>query len=372
MKKIPLFKVYMSEDVLEPVKEVLMSGYVGQGDKVEQFEKLLGNFNGNQLVNTVNSATSGLHLALRLTGGDESRDEILTTPMTCTATNVPILANGFKIKWVDVDLRTLNMDLDDLERKLSPKTRAIMVVHWGGYPVDLNRLKSIQNKCVSLYGHRPDIIEDCAHSWGSTYEEKRLGNHGNRCVYSFQAIKHFTTVDGGCIFHPNKQDWHRAKNLRWYGLDRTRSACYRCEQNIEEWGYKFHMNDLNATIGIYNLINADKLVETNKSNGSYYNIALTGIHGLTVLEHLDDRESAYWIYTLRVQNRDNFVKMMADKGVDVSRVHNRNDEHHCFREFRSALPNTEKVCEDMICIPCGWWVTKEDREYIVDCIKRGW
>ncbi len=370
MDNIPLFKVFMSEDVLEPVNELLMSGYIGQGDKVEQFEKLLGNFIGNPHVNTVNSATSGLHLALRMVSGGDT--EVLTTPMTCTATNVPILGNGLKIKWVDVDLNTCNMDLDDLERKLSPTTKAIMIVHWGGYPLDLDRLKSIQDKCFNLYGYHIPVIEDCAHAWGSTYKGKRLGNHGNTCVYSFQAIKHFTTVDGGCIFHPHKFQWERGKLLRWYGLDRTKSANYRCEQNIGEWGYKFHMNDLNATIGIYNLLHAEHLVEQNQSNASYYNFALQNVHGVKLMENEEDRKSAAWIYTIRVKNRDNFVKMMTDKGIAVSRVHNRNDEHDCMKPFQCALPNLDELCKDMICIPCGWWVTKEKREYIVDCIKSGW
>ena len=361
----------MSEDVLKPVNELLMSGYVGQGDKVDQFEKLITAYNGNPHINTVNSATSGLHLALRMTNCNEG-DEVLTTPLTCFATIAPILANGYKVKWVDVDTNTCNLDLDDLERKLSPTTKAIMAVHWGGYPVDLSRLKLIQNKCQSLYGHTPDIIEDCAHAWGSTYRDKILGNHGNTCVFSFQAIKHITSVDGGCIAHPNESSWKRAKNLRWYGLDRTKSADYRCEQNIQEWGYKFHMNDLNATIGMANLIHANKMVETNKANATHYNFALQSVHGLKLMENEEDRESASWIYTIRVKNRDNFIKMMTEKGIAVSRVHNRNDEHDCMEEFKCALPSLDEVCKDMICIPCGWWVTKEDREYIVGCIKSGW
>lgn len=360
----------MSPDVLEPVNELLMSGYVGQGDKVDQFEKLIGNYIGNPYINTVNSATSGLHLALRT--ANCVGDEVLTSPLTCFATNAPILANGYKVKWVDVDPNTCNVDLDDLERKLSPTTKVIMVVHWGGYPIDLDRLKSIQDKCHALYGFTPAIIEDCAHAWGSTYKEQRLGNHGNTCVYSFQAIKHVTAVDGGCIVHRSEAERDRVKDMRWYGLDRTKSANYRCEQDINEWGYKFHMNDLNATIGTYNLISASPLVESNKANASYYDSALQNVHGVQTMERQEDRESASWIYTIRVKNRDNFVKMMTEKGVAVSRVHHRNDEYSCMKDFRCALPNLDKLCEDMICIPCGWWVTTENREYIAESIKSGW
>lgn len=376
---IPLFKVSMSEDVVNPVTELLLSGYVGQGSKVDEFEELLAKNIGNPYINTVNSATSGLHLAIRQSNCWEGM-EILTTPLTCLATNIPILGNCHDIRWVDVDLNTCNMDLDDLERKLSPKTGAIMVVHWGGYPLDLDRLKEIQDKCYNLYGHRPDIIEDCAHAWGATYKGKKLGNHGNTCVFSFQAIKHFTTVDGGCVVHPNKFAWEQGKKLRWYGLDRTKSAEYRCEQNVQDWGYKFHMNDLNATIGINNLPYAEERLQIHRDNGDFYNKQLLGWScrlrredGVTVLETSSaDRESSYWIYTIRVKNRDGFIKMMTNKGIAVSRVHNRNDEHDCMKNFKCALPNLDELCNDMVSIPCGWWVTKEDREYIVECIKQGW
>ena len=176
---IPLFKVSMSESVLEPLNNVLMSGFIGEGPKVKEFEKLLKDHFNNLLVVTTNSATSADHLLLHLLKkpfmewpGIKEGDEVLTTPLTCTATNWPILANGYRIKWVDVDPDTCNMDLDDLERKITKNTKVIMVVHWGGNPVDLDRLKSIQERAKDMYGFKPAIIEDCAHSFGSKFNGK--------------------------------------------------------------------------------------------------------------------------------------------------------------------------------------------------------
>ena len=150
---IPLFKVYMDKDAHKEVKKVLNSGFIGQGPKVEEFESELREYFGTDFVSTVNAATSAEHLALHqlktpimetfdgcaqreIWPGMEDGDEVLTTPLTCTATNWPILANNLNIKWVDVDKKTLNMDLEDLERKITKKTKVIFVVHWGGYPVD--------------------------------------------------------------------------------------------------------------------------------------------------------------------------------------------------------------------------------------------
>lgn len=374
MREIPLFKVYMSPETLQPLNDVLMSGYIGQGEQVDKFEEELAHFIGNPYINTVNSATSALTIAIRMLRGDNycSDDEVLTTPLTCTATNLPIMANNLRIRWVDVNPDTCNIDTDDIMRKLSPRTKMIVVVHWGGYPCDLDALIDVQEHCQELYGFKPGIIEDCAHAIGSTYKGKLLGNHGNFCCYSFQAIKHLTTCDGGMLVSPSHEFHKKAQLLRWYGLDRTRSADFRCEQNIEFWGYKSHMNDVNAVMGRYNLKQLPEILQRHQENGDYFNESLKDIPGVTLLKTHNDRQSSYWVYTLKVEERDGFIKKMKDYGISVSRVHDRNDKHRCFRDFRCALPNLSKLCKTMICIPCGWWVSDEDREYIVDCIKKGW
>ena len=132
------------------------------------------------------------------------------------------------------------------------------------------------------------------------------------------------------------------------------------------------MNDVSAAVGVENLNVIDDLVKTHKSNGAYYNKELQKIDGLTLLENKKDRDSAYWIYTMKVEDRNNFMRMMVEKGIMVSRVHERNDKHTCVSDFVSHLPTLDEVVEEMICIPVGWWVSKEDREYIVDTIKAGW
>jgi len=391
--KIPLFKVYMSEDVIKPLSEVLMSGYIGQGAKVEEFEKILKEYLQNYLVVTTNAGTSAAHLALRLLknpaentesyfgtafiskkwSGINDGDEVLATPLTCTASNFPALANGMRIKWVDVDSNTCNMDLEDLARKITHKTKIIIPVHWGGYPNDLDKIKEIQEKAEHMFGFKPAVIEDCAHAFGSTYKNKKIGNHGNACFFSFQAIKHLTTGDGGALVLPHKELYDRAKLLRWYGIDReTNSKDFRCEDDIAEWGYKFHMNDINATIGIHNFPHALEVVKKHQENANFYNENLKNVPGVTLMENSPDRKSSYWIYTIKVEKRDMFMDYMKECNIMVSRVHERNDKHSCVKEFKAILPNLDKLTQEMICIPVGWWITSEERQYIVDCIKKGW
>ena len=374
---IPLFKVFMSDKASTEVSKVLESGFIGQGPVVDKFEAHLKEWFEIDYLLTTNSATSAEHLALHMLkkeSGLKDGDEILCTPLTCTATNWPVLANNFKIKWVDVDENTMNMDLDDLERKITPNTKIIYLVHWGGYPVDLNRVRDIQLNTERMHGFKPVVIEDCAHALGSEYNGLKLGSHGNICTFSFQAIKHMTSVDGGALIVPHKELFDRGKLLRWYGIDRenTSRKDFRCEEDVKEWGFKFHMNDVNAAVGIENLKDVDKNIKIHKSNGQYYNDKLQGVDGVTLLENSSDRSSSYWIYTIRVERQNDFMRMMNDKGIMVSRVHERNDKHTCVREYIRNLPTLDKVVKEMICIPVGWWVSEEDREYIVECIKEGW
>ena len=377
---IQLFKVHMAPTAAEEVAKVLNSGYIGQGPKVDEFEDQLKDYFDHDFVQTVNSGTSALHMALHLLKkpnnkwpGIQEGDEVLATALTCTASNFPILANGLKIKWVDIDPTTLNIDLDDLARKITPKTKAIILVHWGGYPNDLDKIKQIQEQAEELYGFKPAVIEDGAHSFGSKYKGKNIGTHGNLTMYSLQAIKHITSIDGGLLLSPHQELHRRGKLIRWYGIDRdSNRKDFRCEADIEEWGFKFHMNDVCATVGMENLKHAAELIKKHQANAAYYDKHLKDIKGVTLLDRHKGHESAFWIYTILVDNREGFYKWMKECNIVVSQVHERNDKHTAVKEFKSNLPTLDKTIGKIVSIPVGWWVTKEQREYIVDCIKKGW
>jgi len=375
---IPLFKVYMDQSVAAELTNVLYSGYIGQGEEVEKFEETVKSYLGNEYVVTVNNGTAGLHLAvhmLKTKFGWNDDTEVLATPLTCTATNWPIVANRLRIKWVDVDPKSLNMDLDDLQRKITANTKLILPVHWGGKPIDLDQLGYIKEKTQNLYGFEPQIIEDCAHSLGATYKGRPVGNRKSTiCMFSLQAIKQVTSVDGGIVTFTNHEDYSRARLLRWYGIDRDQpSQNLRCGLDIPEWGFKFHMNDVNAVIGNENFKMLDNLVFIHQNNARFYDENLKGVEGLTQFEPYDDEnESAFWFYSIHVERRSDFIRKMKENGIMVSQVHTRNDKHSCMKEFRCHLPNMDSVENTYISIPCGWWVTKEDRQRIVDKIKEGW
>ena len=359
---VPLFKVFMSPDAGGPVNDVLMSGQLTQGPQVEKYESMLSDYLGTPRVLSLNSATAGLTLALKMC--DLQPDDVVLTPaLTCFATTSAILANNLKLRWIDVDPKTSNVDLADLKSKLSPKTKVIMVVHWGGNPVDLEGLRDLQEYSMEKFGFRPQIIEDCAHAFGAEYGGKKIGNHGNICVFSTQAIKLLTTGDGGIITLPTQEMYDRCRLLRWYGIDRSKrnykGKDFRLENDISESGYKFHMNDINATLGLANLPHIPGLLEKNRANAAYLSVWLNTCEDIEPL--IPSVGSSNWLYTIRVKNgkKQEFMARMKEVGIVTSQVHNRNDTNSCVREFKESLPNLDQFEKEMVCVPVGWWVNTE-------------
>jgi dTDP-4-amino-4,6-dideoxygalactose transaminase len=223
------------------------------------------------------------------------------------------------------------------------------------------------------------IVEDCAHAFGAEYNGNKIGgkaSDGNICVFSLQAIKHLTTGDGGFITLPNEYLYDRCKLLRWYGIDRDKrnykGKDLRLENDIIEYGYKFHMNDINATIGIYNLPHITELLIKNRENANYFNEELKDIKFIKLMKNNIKCNSAYWIYTIRVLNnkKQEFMDNMKYAGIMTSQVHNRNDINSCVRNFNEELINLDLFEKELVCIPVGWWLTKEDLNYIVKTIRQ--
>lgn len=364
---IPLFKVFMADEVTAHLQPVLTSGHLTQGVQVDEYENALQKWFNYPFILSVNSGTSGLTLALRLLDLSAG-DEVLCTPLTCLASNFPVLANNLRIKWVDVDPFTCNMDLDDLESKITNTTKAVLVVHWGGNPVNMTRLNQIRD------AYDIPIIEDCAHAFGAVYENKYIGKHGNISVFSTQAIKSLTTGDGGLIFLPDDELFDRARLLRWYGIDRTcknEKTDFRMENNVQEWGYKFHMNDINATIGLANLpYIREHLAYARNCVRKYYDPVIDRLNSVSRIQEDCESESSYWLYTIKVADKEKFINYMKTQGILCSQVHKRNDGHECLKEFQSPLCQLDILETQIVCIPCGWWISEEQYRYIADKIKQ--
>lgn len=361
---LPLIKTSIPpRDILMPrLEAVLYSGYVAQGETVEEFERKFEEYIGGGNTLSLNSGTAALHIALILAGVKEG-DEVISTALTAEPTNVAIKMVGAKVRWADVDYNTGNISPDAIEKAINSKTKAIIVVDYAGIPVDVKRIQEISKK------YNIPVIEDAAHALGAKFNGKKTGNHFPFTVYSFQAIKHLTTIDGGALQILDKDLYERGKIIRWFGLDKKLT---RMNNNITEQGFKYHMNNVNACIGLVQLEGINEIVDTYIKNGKYLDQKLEGLNGIELIQYYDNSEPSYWLYTLKVENRSGFIKMMEENGIAASELHKRNDLHTYLNDFPTSLPNLDKFYEKMVHIPCGWWVTQEDCDKMIDLIKKGW
>lgn len=349
---IPLFKPFMSETADQEILKTLHSGMIGQGPKVEEFEKALVPWVGRDTLLTVNSCTSAITLALVL-AGVQAGDEVITTPMTCAATNTPILNLGAIPVWADINPMTGNIDPLSVMERVTSKTKAVIAVHWGGNPCDLKELEAIGH----LFG--VPIIEDAAHAFDAQYEGKPIGSHSDFVCFSFQAIKHLTTGDGGLLVCKNRKDYERGKLLRWYGIDRNAPGD-KFLHDIPEAGYKFHMNDISATIGLANLAHMPGILDHCQANGK---ILAAHTH-----QAIPTRGSSQWLFTVLPEDREAFVAKMAAAGISTSQVHGRNDMYTMFKPYRRNLPGVDQFASRQINVPCGWWLSNEDLLHVAETL----
>ena len=361
---IPLIKTNIpSKEILMPeLEKVIYSGYVAQGEQVELFERAFEKYIGSGYSLSLNSGTAALHIALIL-ADVRAGDEVISTVLTAEPTNVAIKMTGAKIRYADVDLETGNISPISIEENISDKTKAIMVVDYAGIPVDVISIQNISQK------YNIPVIHDAAHALGAKFNGLKTGNHFPYTVFSFQAIKHLTTIDGGMLQIQNKEEYEKGKLIRWFGIDKKLS---RLENNIQFQGYKYHMNNVNATIGLIQLKDINFTLNAHVENGKYFDMELQNVPGVELIKYYTGSEPSYWLYTLKVENRDGFVKKLAENGIMASELHKRNDQHDYLNDFQQKLPFLDIFYTKLVHIPCGSWVEKEERENIVSIIKKGW
>jgi len=362
---LPLVKTLLpAKDKLMPeLEKVLYSGYIAQGDVVEQFERAFESYIGSGYTLSLNSGTAALHIALILTGVKEG-DEVISTPLTAEPTNVAIKMVGATIRYADIDSETGGICPKSIEANISNKTKAILFVDYAGIPSNIKAIKEISGK------YNLPVIEDAAHALGAKFNGKKTGNHFPFTVFSFQAIKHLTTIDGGALQIQDEELYKKGKKIRWFGLDKGVS---RLENDITFQGYKYHMNNVNACVGLVQLKEIDTIVEAYISNGKYLDENLKGIKGVELLNYYPNSEPSYWLYTLKVENRDSLIKKFAENGIMASELHKRNDLHTFLNDFPDTnLPNLDSFYSKMLHLPCGWWVTKEDCDKMIQIMKNGW
>ena len=352
---IDLFYPYVPREAIDAVSETLHSRFIGQGPKVEEFEKSFRKKFDLRHAVSLSSGTAALDTAYDLIGLKEG-DEVISTPLTCTATNLTLLRRGCKIVWADILEDTLCIDPRDVVRKTTDDTKAIVQVHLGG----------IQS--MVQYSPLPIVSDAC----------QALGIFsGDYTACSFQAIKHITTGDGGMLVVNSDKHEKDAKLLRWFGIDREKKIANNWQAytkramtfDIELPGTKRHMTDIAASMGLVGLEHYDRIIAHRKKIFDIYREGLRNVPGLRLV---DSKFNTYWLCTVLVERRDDFAKMLFEADIDNNTVQVRNDIYKIFGGQRADLPIMNKVEEKYISIPLHMRVSEDDAVYVANKIKGGW
>jgi perosamine synthetase len=366
---IPLFSTHISPHAAERVAEIIKMGWVNRGQQAELFESLFTRKFDYGYALSVNSCTSALRIAYALIKDftdAKNGDEIITTPYTMIATNTAMLECGFKPVFADVEYTTANIDPFNIEERITKRTKAIAIVHYAGYPCNLREIYRIAAENELL------IVEDCAQAIGAKRNGNPVGYIADFACFSFQAIKHITTGDGGMFVTNNQDVYEGAVKRAWFGIDKAKridSPLGKFPIDINVLGYKYAMNDIAATLGIEGLNDLDFVLGIRRDIARRYREELCDIDGITLMSKEPNVESAEWTFPIHVENRLKFAIKMRQEGIEVA-VHNwRNDQYSIFGGLRKDLPNTERLNNDLIHIPLHLGLSPKDVEYIINTIK---
>ncbi|MEL6894553.1 MAG: DegT/DnrJ/EryC1/StrS family aminotransferase [Planctomycetota bacterium] len=361
------FHSHVDPEAVRRSSEVLASGFVSEGKVVAEFESALRDQLKVSPAVAVNSGTAALHLALRVAGIGPG-DNVLVPTQTFVASALAILMSGATPRFVDIGRDGL-ISVDSIRESINSQTRGIMPVHWSGQPCDMDPINQIAAE------HDLCVIEDAAHALGATYRGRPVGTLSRMTMFSFQAIKHLTTGDGGAICCNDPDDFRRAMQLRWFGIDRAnakQTLLGERDFDLTEVGYKYHMNNVAAAIGIGNLHGLDQRIQRHREIADRLQNEIAFDDEIESLPFQDDTQSAWWFYPVLVRRRDDFATAMKDRDIPVSVVHQRIDRYSVFQDFRRDLPMQDWFNRRQINLPVHVGMRDEDVDAIVAAIKMGW
>jgi perosamine synthetase len=362
---IQLFKPYMDEAEVEAVTEVIRSGWIGLGPRTAEFEKRLAEYLDVPYVVALNSCTAALDIAIRLLNITDN-DEVVVPAMTFVSTAHAVVYNLATPVFADVDPATLNIDVDDVAQRITPRTRAIIVVHYGGRPVDMEKLREVA-------GDIP-IIEDAAHACGSEYKDQKCGSLGNLSCFSFHAVKNLATGDGGALALFDQEMFERAKRLRWLGIDkgtwdRTEAdRSYWWEYSVDEIGLKCHMNDITAAIGLIQMNKLSSMNGRRKEIAEHYTAGLKDLPWLQTPPMDTAASISSWhIYSVQCEQRDNLQVFLQEKGIGTGVHYKPIHLYSCYGD-QTRLPVAERTFQRILSLPMHPGLTDDEVSYIIETV----
>lgn len=364
---IPVFKPCYGKEELEALREPFETGWIGLGPKTKLFEEKFADYIGVKYAVATNSCTASLHLAMKVMGVEGN--EVITTPMTFVSTNHSILYNSGIPVFCDICPDTLNIDHEKIEKLITNKTRAIVTVHYGGHACNMNVIKEIARK------HNLVVIEDAAHGCGGEYEGKKLGSLGDIGCFSFHAVKNLATADGGMITTNDKEIYEKLLKLRWVGITKDtwsredKDQRYSWYYNVEEVGFKYHMNDINAAIGLVQLAKLDWMNDRRREITQKYNKAFAVLDWIETPPLKSYAKSACHNYVIKTKERDKLNIFLKDKGITTGVHYIPNNHYDMYKNCRGETPVCEEVWLKLLTLPLFPDLTDEQVDIIIETIR---
>ncbi len=364
---LPLFMPHIPQNAASAVQEILSSRWIGQGPVVEQFEQTFSKqLCASQPAVAVGSGTDALHLAYILAGIAENH-EVIAPVFSCVATNIPLLYQRASIRFADVQPDSLNIDPEHVRQLINDRTKAICCVDYGGLPCDFSALVPIAQE----YGI--PIIQDAAQALAATYRSQPISSYSDFTVFSFQAIKHITTGDGGMLVLRDSSLVERVRKLRWFGINRDAKQLGNWDNQIEEIGYKYQMTDIAAALGLAGLEELHSILAYRNKLFARYQQQLLDTSGVTVLG-LKAAECGYapWLLTILVEKRDELQAKLREHRIESSPVHYRNDKYDVFKQFLAECPNMDALESQYLCLPLHTRMDVGDVDRVCSVLESGW
>ena len=354
-QRIPLQRPSLGDEELQAVKAVFDSRWLGLGPVVKEFEDRVRDLVGAKHVIAVNTGTSAIHIALEALGVGEG-DEVLAPSLTFVATIQAILQAGATPVFCDVEADTLNLDVEDARRRITPRTRAIVAVHYGGLPCDLDGLTALCRERGLL------LVEDAAHAFGSKYKGRYVGTFGAATCFSFDPIKNITCGEGGAVCTEDDAVAERIRTQIILGVEKETWRRYKEQRGwfyeVTVPGYRYHMSNISAAIGLCQLKKLNAFLEKKRRYVRRYDDALRGLPGLTLLRR-DYEETAPFFYVVRMRDRDAFTDTMKAQGIDVGVHYIPNHLQPLFSQHAVPLPVTDAVWKEIVTLPLYYDMTDE-------------
>ncbi len=367
--RIPLFRPLVREDAVDAVAEVLRSGWLGMGPRTQDFEHAFAAYVGAPHCVGLSSGTAAIQLALRVLDLPPG-SEVVTTPLTFVSANQAVLHEGLRPVFADVQPDTGNLDAASVAECISERTGAVLLMHYGGYPCDLDELYELARERGAA------VIEDCAHACGAVYRGRRIGSHGDLHAFSFHAVKNLPMGDGGALTVRSEAHDARLRRLRWFGISADTYAraaggrSYSWDYEVAELGFKHHMNDVAAAIGLAQLAHLDEDNARRAEIAARYRDGLAGVPGLELLRREDDRSSSHHLFCLLAERRADLVDKLNAHGVDVG-VHYRPSYYYPMFEAE-PLAGVESFWRRAVSLPMHVCLKDDDVADVVETIRSGW